>query len=251
MSGDSGRRTPTAADRRAPSGEDVETPVYHAIADSPSQDTEADDSSSGDELTTTISTRNPRKKDEAAVVTELLHTRSTRLETSLGADGAITLQPLAQAGHKARTRVKRRAVDFKPRSSVFDRDSEVGRADHFRGFYTLFWLLLGLTTVRTLEKSYRNSGYIVGTRFATLFSQDAKVLALSDAVLVGTSVLCVPFIKVRRSAFDRADLDSSFSTAGSAIGGPAASSSTSRRLYTSERPCDGRFTGALASTLPR
>ena len=202
MSGDSGRRTPTAADRRAPSGEDVETPVYHAIADSPSQDTEADDSSSGDELTTTISTRNPRKKDEAAVVTELLHTRSTRLETSLGADGAITLQPLAQAGHKARTRVKRRAVDFKPRSSVFDRDSEVGRADHFRGFYTLFWLLLGLTTVRTLEKSYRSSGYIVGTRFATLFSQDAKVLALSDAVLVGTSVLCVPFIKVRRTALN-------------------------------------------------
>lgn len=52
--------------------------------------------------------------------------------------------------------------------------------------------------VRTFEKSYEDSGFVIGTRFATLFSEDAKVLALSDLVLVSSTLLCVPFMKVRQ-----------------------------------------------------
>jgi sterol O-acyltransferase len=107
--------------------------------------------------------------------------------------------------------------------------------DPFRGFYTLFWILLAIMTLRTFEQSYQQSGFVVGTRFATLFSQDAKVLALSDLVLVGSTFLCVPFAKVRHRCTDQGPRLSSHSfcsMAISAITGLASSSSTSLRPST-------------------
>lgn len=77
MSAVAGRRTPSAA------SDDVETTPVYAAPDLPTHDIEAhsDGSSSGDELTTTVSTRNPRAKDQRADVTEYVHSRATRLES--------------------------------------------------------------------------------------------------------------------------------------------------------------------------
>ena len=55
---------------------------------------------------------------------------------------------------------------------------------------------MAILTFRTFATSYRETGFFIGLRFGRLFSQDIWVLALSDAVLVGTTVLCVPFIKL-------------------------------------------------------
>lgn len=38
-------------------------------------------------------------------------------------------------------------------------------------------------------------GRPLNLRFAASFSQDAIILALSDAVLVGSTFICVPFVK--------------------------------------------------------
>jgi sterol O-acyltransferase len=68
--------------------------------------------------------------------------------------------------------------------------------DGFRGFYTLFWIGIGLTILNTFYASYRSTGHVLSMTFATLFSKDAKILALSDAVLVGSLFLCVPFAQI-------------------------------------------------------
>ena len=57
---------------------------------------------------------------------------------------------------------------------------------------------------RTIYGRWIERGGLYRWQFAELISEDAWALALSDAVLVGTTVLCVPFAKV--SAFDAAYL---------------------------------------------
>ena len=65
----------------------------------------------------------------------------------------------------------------------------------FQGFFTLFWISLFLFTVQTYISSLEAKGYALSFAFATMFSRDAVVLAISDAVLVSSTALCVPFIK--------------------------------------------------------
>lgn len=52
-----------------------------------------------------------------------------------------------------------------------------------------------LFTVRTYINSFETNGYPLNFRFATMISRDAVTLAISDAVLVLTTGLCVPFAK--------------------------------------------------------
>lgn len=50
-----------------------------------------------------------------------------------------------------------------------------------------------LFTLRTYIRSIETHGHALNFHFATLFSQDAITLAISDAVLVASTALCVPF----------------------------------------------------------
>lgn len=52
-----------------------------------------------------------------------------------------------------------------------------------------------LFTVRTYITSFETTGYPLNFAFATMFSKDAITLAISDAILVLTTALCVPFAK--------------------------------------------------------
>jgi len=54
---------------------------------------------------------------------------------------------------------------------------------------------LFLFTVQTYISSLEANGYALSFAFATMFSRHAITLALSDAILVATTALCVPFIK--------------------------------------------------------
>lgn len=61
--------------------------------------------------------------------------------------------------------------------------------------YTLFWIGLFLVGLKTVIKSFQETGYPLSGNFYRLISGDGLVLAMSDAVLVGASYLCVPFVK--------------------------------------------------------
>ncbi|KAI0305859.1 MBOAT, membrane-bound O-acyltransferase family-domain-containing protein [Multifurca ochricompacta] len=87
------------------------------------------------------------------------------------------------------------AVAFVPRLSHFDMENERSSTNEFRGFFTLFWISIFIWTVRTYIRSIETQGAPLNLRFATMFSRDALTLALSDAVLVLSTGICVPFSK--------------------------------------------------------
>ena len=66
---------------------------------------------------------------------------------------------------------------------------------NIQGFFTLFWISMFLFTLRTYITSMETNGYPLNFAFATMFSRDAVTLAISDAMLVLTTSLCVPFAK--------------------------------------------------------
>ncbi|KAI6113034.1 MBOAT, membrane-bound O-acyltransferase family-domain-containing protein [Pisolithus sp. B1] len=114
-------------------------------------------------------------------------TESGALETSKGT--FYVSKPF-----RSKTSKKLRAiVTFEPRKSHFDTTNERSGTNEFRGFFTLFWISLFLFTVQTYISSLEANGYALSFAFATMFSRDAIVLAISDAVLVLTTALCVPF----------------------------------------------------------
>jgi len=89
----------------------------------------------------------------------------------------------------------RALITFAPRKSHFDTTNELSGTNEFRGFFTLFWMSMFLFTLRTYIISLETNGYPLNFAFATMFSRDAVTLAISDAVLVLTTGLCVPFAK--------------------------------------------------------
>ncbi|KAK0438105.1 MBOAT, membrane-bound O-acyltransferase family-domain-containing protein [Armillaria borealis] len=97
---------------------------------------------------------------------------------------------------RSRTSKKLRAlITFAPRNSHFDTNNESSGSNEFRGFFSLFWISIFIFMVRTYINSYESNGAPLNFRFATLLSKDAITLALSDAALVGSTTICVPFAK--------------------------------------------------------
>ncbi|KAK0202565.1 MBOAT, membrane-bound O-acyltransferase family-domain-containing protein [Desarmillaria ectypa] len=97
---------------------------------------------------------------------------------------------------RSRTSKKLRAlITFAPRNSHFDTNNELSGNNEFRGFFSLFWISIFIFMVRTYINSYESNGAPLNFRFATLLSKDAITLALSDAALVGSTTICVPFAK--------------------------------------------------------
>lgn len=96
--------------------------------------------------------------------------------------------------YRSKSSKKLRAlITFAPRKSVFDIGNETSITNEFRGFFSLFWISIFIFTIQTYVRSIEASGRPLNLHFATMFSQDAITLALSDAVLVLSTGLCVPF----------------------------------------------------------
>ncbi|KAG2050997.1 hypothetical protein BDR06DRAFT_959452 [Suillus hirtellus] len=93
------------------------------------------------------------------------------------------------------TKKLRAMITFEPRKTHFDTTNETSGTNEFRGFFTLFWMSLFLFTVQTYVSSVEANGYALSFAFATMFSRHAVTLALSDLLLVSTTILCVPFAK--------------------------------------------------------
>lgn len=58
-----------------------------------------------------------------------------------------------------------------------------------------------ILSIRTYVISFEQTGEPLSLGFASMFSRDATTLALSDAVLVGSTLLCVPFAKALQSGW--------------------------------------------------
>ncbi|KAG5643095.1 hypothetical protein DXG03_001559 [Asterophora parasitica] len=96
--------------------------------------------------------------------------------------------------YRSKTSKKLRAlITFTPRKSHFDISNESSGTNEFRGFFSLFWISIFIFTVREYVRGIESNGRPLNLGFATMFSQDLVVLALSDAVLVLSTSLCIPF----------------------------------------------------------
>lgn len=130
----------------------------------------------------------------AGLSTTVTYTGTSNVTADVGEDGVLHIRPIpTRKGRKIKVK---KVVNFVPRISTFDRFHTAEQTQSFWGFYVLFWLMMSLVLLRMFYHSYLNSGVIVGLRFAKLISADGVTLALSDAALVGTTVLAVPFVQV-------------------------------------------------------
>ncbi|KDR80713.1 hypothetical protein GALMADRAFT_241124 [Galerina marginata CBS 339.88] len=106
--------------------------------------------------------------------------------------------------YRSTTSKKLRAlITFAPRKSVFDITNDRSSTNEFRGFFSLFWISIFLFSVQTYVRSIETSGHALNLHFATMFSQDAVTLALSDAFLVLSTGICVPFALAMKNGWIR------------------------------------------------
>ncbi|GAA5907627.1 uncharacterized protein JCM6883_001838 [Sporobolomyces salmoneus] len=154
--------------------------------------------------TTTITTVN--QKGGTAVSETITHVGANKVASVTDpSTGTLLLQPIPARGrdpHKIKTRRSRKTI-FTPRTSHFDRDNLSSAQDVFRGFWTLFWIVLATAAIRTVMRKFEESGGFYTWDFAELISEDAMNLAMSDAIMVGSTLLCVPFVKLILSGWIR------------------------------------------------
>lgn len=163
---------------------------------------EQSEEDSGVTGSTTVTTELIPSKTGGASTKEsftLTHTGVRGISHQVDTDGSVHLRPSSnRKGKKIRA-----LVSFKARESHFDRHNKDVARDPFRGFYTLFWIGLTILILNTFYTSFDTTGQIISLTFATLFSKDAIVLAISDGVLVASTFVCVPFAYVLKKGWCR------------------------------------------------
>ncbi|KAI8377202.1 MBOAT, membrane-bound O-acyltransferase family-domain-containing protein [Choanephora cucurbitarum] len=91
---------------------------------------------------------------------------------------------------------KQRPLYFKARLTQFDLTNTDRSNDAFRGFYTLFWITMGLYIVQSLVRCYEQEGIILSLQFFRLFSKDGLALLVSDLIMVSMTTFSVVFSKL-------------------------------------------------------
>lgn len=97
----------------------------------------------------------------AGQTTTVTHIGSKELQHQIDKDGGVHLKPQQSAHQKKRGKKIRAIVSFKPRQSRLDRFNEEAAKDPFRGFYTLFWIGMGIIMLNTFYTSFTNTGKII------------------------------------------------------------------------------------------
>ncbi|KAM0747273.1 hypothetical protein T439DRAFT_317962 [Meredithblackwellia eburnea MCA 4105] len=143
--------------------------------------------------TTTITTTTSLVNNSKQQVTSITHHGAKSVSSHINKDGTLSIKPVPAKGRSIRT--KTRVHKFEPRISQFDRDNRNYQVNA-TGFFTLFWIMVFVGLVRTGLHNYEESGLPWGSTFARLISADALMLAVSDGVMVGSTFLCVPFVKM-------------------------------------------------------
>ncbi|QDS78130.1 hypothetical protein FKW77_004476 [Venturia effusa] len=78
-----------------------------------------------------------------------------------------------------------RDMVFTRRFTTFDRQNPLSSESPFHGFFTLFWLCIGMMLVRIAANNWRSYGNILGSAevFHVMFDRDIVVLGLTDGVM--------------------------------------------------------------------
>ena len=91
---------------------------------------------------------------------------------------------------------KKRRLLFKARMSKFDISNPETSSDPFRGFFTLFWLVMAFYVIQTAIRCYEQEGVILSLGFFRLFSKDGLALLISDMTMVAMTLCSVVFSKL-------------------------------------------------------
>jgi sterol O-acyltransferase len=119
---------------------------------------------------------------------------STGPETPSSSEGYHTISTTSIVTTRKR---KVRRPTFEARSSRLDPEMLTKNQDPFRGFHTLFWIVMGAYGLITFEQNWTKVGRAfggTGTLFSS-FSQDAIILAISDLGLVLSTGVALLLIK--------------------------------------------------------
>ncbi|KAI7851655.1 MBOAT, membrane-bound O-acyltransferase family-domain-containing protein [Circinella umbellata] len=153
----------------------------------------SDESSS---LSSYTSEPSPRisKENDSKCITEvtLLASRPAITETQ-------STPPLpASSGKQSLTHQfhKHRKLLFKARMTKFDISNPETSSDTFRGFYTLFWIVMAIYIIQSAIRCYEQEGVILSLGFFRLFSKDGLTLLISDMTMVTTTITSVLFSKL-------------------------------------------------------
>lgn len=185
------------------------------------------------------------------------HLNSSAVDTEVvQKDGTVLLRPIPArgAGH---TRTRRSKAAFSPKISHFDRNNTDSAQDPFRGFYTLFWLMVFVGMAKTGVRSWNEGGVVFGLSFARLIGRDGIALGLSDGVMVASTLLCVPFAQVSvrlgvsLTCADNLCAYSCFGKAGCGIAEQDRSFNISHRQRSSPPRSAGLYTGKGGASNPR
>jgi sterol O-acyltransferase len=149
-----------------------------------------------------------RRIQQSFTITHLGTDEVTHEVLNSGKSVNLKITAIPSKGQAKGKKVKvKHIVSFQPRFSAFDRLNPATQNDHFRGFYTLFWILLGIHVINTLRKAVLEENDLLTFQFGKLISKDGLLLAASDGVMVGSTFLAVPFVKVKEFWFSYHVLD--------------------------------------------
>lgn len=98
-------------------------------------------------------------------------------------------QIISESDANGKQRKGFRDMVFTRRFTMFDRQNPLSSESPFYGFFTLFWLSIGMMLVRIAAQNWKMYGNILGSAevFHVMFDRDIVVLGITDGVMcVGT-----------------------------------------------------------------
>ncbi|KAL0135002.1 hypothetical protein V8B55DRAFT_1556431 [Mucor lusitanicus] len=99
---------------------------------------------------------------------------------------------------------KQRPLHFKARLTQFDLSNTDSSNGAFRGFYTLFWIAMGMYVIQSIVRCYEQEGILLSLGFYRLISEDGLALLISDLTMVSMTYLVFSFkaANVGRPAYE-------------------------------------------------
>ena len=120
--------------------------------------------------------------------------------TPLPPDAPPSAQSISSVRKQIRAQQKHRifpTVEYAARVSHFDPRSEYR---DFRGFFVLFWIGLAIMVITTMLRNIKDTGYPLRHQMWDLLTTKTWELAISDAVMVGSTGLSVALHKKFRTS---------------------------------------------------
>ncbi|KAF9969809.1 hypothetical protein BGZ73_007671 [Actinomortierella ambigua] len=120
----------------------------------------------------------------------------SRPDTPSSAEGGEGYQTILTTTTTTTRKRKVRRPTFEARPSRLDPETMTKNQDPFRGFHTLFWIVMGAYGVITFHEEWTRVGKLFGGSLFSSFSQDAIFLAFSDFCLVLSTFFAFALVKL-------------------------------------------------------